>query len=221
MNRRPRSDLLDAPTRYTIIFRHLTLDLNSDDLLEWVLSYGRPTYCRISPRVDRQGRRVGFVSFQTAHEGESVIHAFRGRGSITVEWADPAEFAEFLDQSVPLNPRPFYPPPPRPPMPPPMLPPRFPPREAYYEYRPRERPVMVEALSEPIRAPESPAEVQTETGWKTFAERVARLAKEVYPGIPARPEFDPRTVKFESRGGRERSLQVDLFLEVVSIAPTK
>jgi hypothetical protein len=97
------------------MFTNLTYDITAEQLMERVLHFGRPTYCRVFG-PDPVGRGIGFVSFQTAEECEATIAGFHRHGSgIIATWADAATLTHLLGQ-------------PRPPSP--YRPPRDPPREA-------------------------------------------------------------------------------------------
>jgi hypothetical protein len=93
---------LDNPTRHTLLFRRLNCEVTADDLLERVLEFARPSYCRILTHPDGQSRGIGLVSFQTRQDAEATMAGFhRCRPNAHIDWADCGSLAEFLESPAP------------------------------------------------------------------------------------------------------------------------
>jgi hypothetical protein len=106
---------LNAPTRWSLVLMGLPHDFTADELLDRVSEYVRPTFCRV---LSRSG--VGFVSFESAAEAETVLTGFRRRTSrVQIEWADAETIQQFVSHPLPDRYRAQNYPPPPPPMPPP------------------------------------------------------------------------------------------------------
>jgi hypothetical protein len=100
---------ISVPTRYSLVLMCLPYDFTADELLDRVSEYVRPTFCRV---MSRSG--LGFVSFESAAEAESVLTGFRRRTSrVQIEWADAETIAQYVSRAAPDRYRLHdYPPPP-------------------------------------------------------------------------------------------------------------